>query len=50
MEHEIEITERITEAVRTALKEEMMRGWSLDQLIPMLNNAVEEVVEELEGK
>lgn len=47
MAYEMEITERLREAVADALREEMMRGWSLDQLVPMLNNAVLDVVEEI---
>ena len=50
MEYEMEITERIREAVREALQNEMALGWSLYQLIPMLNNAVADVIEEMEEK
>lgn len=50
MEYEMEITERIREAVSEALQNEMALGWSLYQLIPMLNNAVADVIEEMEDK
>ena len=49
MEYEMEITERITDAVREALTHEMSLGWPLSYLLPILNNAVAEVAEELEG-
>lgn len=47
MEYEMEITERLREAVVDAIREEMMLGWSLDQLIPMLNNAIMDAIEEI---
>lgn len=50
MEYEMEITERIREAVSEALQNEMALGWSLYQIIPMLNNAVADVIEEMEDK
>lgn len=48
MEREIEITERMREAIIEAVKNEMRLGWSLDQLIPLLTNAVDDAIEELE--
>lgn len=48
MEYEMEITERIREAIKDVLREEMARGWSLDQLVPIMNSAIEEAVEALE--
>lgn len=48
MEYEIEITERLRNAVMEALKKEMMLGWSLDQLIPMLHNAIDDALYEME--
>lgn len=48
MAHEIEITERLMMAIIDAVKSEMMFGWSLDQLIPMLHNAVDDAIEKLE--
>lgn len=50
MGYEMEITERIREAIRDELQNEMALGWSLYQLIPMLNNAVADVIEEMEDK
>ena len=50
MEYEMEITERLREAVAEALREEMVRGWSLDQLLPMLENCIQEAVEEIERR
>lgn len=49
MGYEMEITERLENAVYEALKAEMFRGWSLEQLLPMLNNAVKDAVEEIEA-
>ena len=49
MEYEMEITERLKEAIVDALRMEMMRGWSLDQLLPMLHNCVDDAIEEIEG-
>ena len=49
MEHEMEITERLREAVVDALRMEMMRGWSLDQLAPMLYVCVDEAIDRIEG-
>lgn len=48
MEHEMEITERMREAVIEAVKNEMRLGWSLGQLIPLLTNAVDDAIEKLE--
>lgn len=51
MEYEKEITERIDNAIYNVLKEEMARGWSLDQLVPMMESAMYEAIERLkEGK
>ena len=48
MEYKVEITERLRDVIVTALREEMARGWSLDQLIPMLTNSVHDAIEEIE--
>lgn len=48
MEYEMEITERLREAIVEGLRHEMALGWSLDQLVPMLHNAVEDAVEKIE--
>lgn len=48
MEREMEITERMREAVIEAVKNEMRLGWSLNQLIPLLTNAVDDAIEKLE--
>ena len=48
MEYEMEITERLRNAIYEALKDEMARGWSLDQLVPMLTNAMQDAIEEIE--
>lgn len=48
MAHEMEITERLRESIVDALRNEMMLGWSLDQLIPMFNNAVQDAITEIE--
>lgn len=47
MEYEIEITERLRNAIVDAMREEMMYGWSLEQLVPMFHNAVADAIEEL---
>ena len=47
MEYEMEITERIRDAIVTALRSEIARGWALDQLVPMLMNSVEEAINEI---
>lgn len=48
MKYETEITERLRDAIVEAVKGEMQLGWSLSQLLPMLHNAVEDAVDELE--
>lgn len=48
MEYETEITERLREAIADELRYEMLLGWSLDQLTPMLYNAVEDAIKEIE--
>lgn len=48
MEYEKEITERLRDAIVTALRDEMARGWSLEQLVPMLNNSIQDAIEEIE--
>lgn len=48
MGYEMEITERLQNAIYEALKAEMARGWSLDQLVPMLPNAAQDAIEEIE--
>lgn len=48
MAYEMEITERLSEAIVEELRHEMALGWSLDQLVPMLHNAVEDAVEKIE--
>lgn len=48
MEYTTEITERLQEAIVEAVRHEMSLGWSLDQLAPMLTNAVKDAIEELE--
>ena len=48
MEYEMEITERLRNAVYEELKAEMALGWSLDQLVPILTNAMQEAIEEIE--
>lgn len=48
MAHEIEITERMRNAIVALVEEEMRLGWSLDQILPMLSNAVDDAIEELE--
>ena len=50
MKYESEITERLRDSIIEAVKHEMFYGWSLDQLLPMLHNAVEDAIEEMEGK
>lgn len=50
MEYEMEITERLAESIYETLKSEMARGWSLDQLAPILANAVNDAVEKIEGE
>lgn len=50
MEYEMEITERLREGIITILNNEMLLGWSLDQLMPMFYNAIEDALEEMEGK
>lgn len=48
MEYEAEITERMQTTIVEALRNEMMRGWSLDQLIPILNNAIQDAINEIQ--
>lgn len=48
MAHEAEITERLEMVIYDALREEMMRGWSLDQLVPMLNNSIQDAIERIQ--
>ena len=48
MEYTTEITERLQEAITEAVRREMGFGWSLDQLAPILANAVKDAIEELE--
>ena len=48
MGYEMEITERLQNAIYEALKAEMARGWSLDQLVPMLTNAMQDAIKEIE--
>lgn len=50
MGYEMEITERLRSSIYEVLKDEMARGWSLDQLVPMLINAMQDAVEEIEGE
>lgn len=50
MAYETEITERLTEAIRDAVKAEMDFGWSFGQIKPMLFTAIMEVAEEMEAK
>ena len=47
MEHEVEITERIRDAIVETIKYEMNYGWSLDQIMPIFMNALEDAVEEI---
>lgn len=49
MSHEVEITERLRDAIVEAIKFEMDCGWSLDQIMPIFMNAVEDAVEEIKG-
>lgn len=48
MAHEMEITERMRESIVDALRNEMAKGWSLEQLVPMLHNSVQDAIEEIE--
>ena len=48
MEYEMEITERLRNAIYEELKSEMAFGWSLDQLVPMLTNAMQDAIKEIE--
>lgn len=48
MEYETEITERLREAIIDVLRDEMARGWSLDQLVPMLHNSVDDAIDKIE--
>ena len=48
MSHEIEITERLAIAVEEALRDEMARGWSLDQLVPILNNSIQDAIDKIQ--
>ncbi len=50
MGYEMEITERLQHAIVNALRNEMALGWSLDQLVPMLHNCVDDAIEEIEGE
>ena len=50
MKYEAEITERLRDAIVEAVKQEMFYGWSLDQILPMLHNAVDDAIEEMEGE
>lgn len=50
MGYEMEITERLTSAIYEALRHEMALGWSLYQLLPILENAVKDAIEEIEGR
>lgn len=50
MSHEVEITERLRDAIVDAIKYEMDYGWSLDQIMPIFMNAVQDAVEEIEGR
>lgn len=49
MEYEMEITERMKDAIVNALKNEIAKGWSLEQLIPMMNNSVQDAIDEIKG-
>lgn len=48
MKYEMEITERLENSIYESLKNEMARGWSLDQLVPMLTNAIQDAIEKIE--
>lgn len=48
MGYEMEITERLRNAIYEELKAEMALGWSLDQLVPMLTNAMQDAIEKIE--
>lgn len=50
MEYEMEITERLENSIYETLKSEMAYGWSLDQLAPMLINAMKDAIEKIEGE
>lgn len=48
MEYEMEITERLRDSIIDTVKQEMARGWSLEHILPMLHNAVDDAIEEME--